>query len=78
VSGRVYDASDNVSKGKTFDVLNQADKPVSTFTTDASGTFTVYLDPGTYKVRPKGDDTVEGTIASAPQPVRQDVRLHRR
>jgi len=77
VSGRVYDPDGNVVKSAPLEVV-KGDTVVNTFTTDGSGNFTVYLEPGTYKVRMKGQASLEGTIQGYQQPVRQDIRLQKR
>jgi hypothetical protein len=77
VSGGVYGPDGTRLAMTTFKVL-QGDRLVTTFTTDRSANFSVYLAPGRYTVRPERDDTLEGDIQGYPQPVRQDVRLRRR
>ena len=77
VSGRVYDPDGNVVKSASLEVV-KGDAVVNTFTTDGSGNFTVYLEPGTYRVRMKGQASLEGTIQGYQQPVRQDIRLQKR
>ncbi len=77
VSGQVYGTDGRVAAKQAFRVL-KGDAAVATFTTDESGYFSVFLDPGAYKVRPQGKDDAEGDISGYPQPARQDVRLKRR
>ncbi len=77
VSGQVYGVDGKVAAKQPFRVL-KGDAVAITFTTDESGYFSVYLDPGAYKVRPQGKDDAEGDINGYPQPARQDVRLRRR
>ena len=78
VSGQVYDPAGVLLTNQTFRVLGEGDAVVATFTTDASGHFSVFLQPGAYRVRRQGADDMEGEIKSLPQPARQDVRLTRR
>jgi hypothetical protein len=78
VSGQVYDPDGVLLTNQTFRVLGEQDAVVATFTTDGSGYFSVYLQPGTYRVRRQGADDAEGEIKGHPQPARQDVRLTRR
>ena len=78
VSGQVYDPGGTLLANQTFRVLGEGDTVVATFTTDGSGHFSVYLQPGAYRVRRQGADDSEGEIKSYPQPARQDVRLTRR
>jgi hypothetical protein len=78
VSGGVYGPDGTLLATKTFRVLQGGDKLVTTFTTDSSANFSVYVAPGRYTVRPENDDTLEGDIQGYPQPVRQDIRLRRR
>jgi Carboxypeptidase regulatory-like domain len=78
VSGQVYDPDGVLLTNQTFRVLGEQDTVVATFTTDGSGYFSVYLQPGAYRVRRQGSDDSEGEIKGHPQPARQDVRLTRR
>ena len=78
VSGQVYAADGSLAANQTFRVLQDKDRVVTTFRTDGSGHFSVYLEQGAYRVRPEGSDEFEGSLTSYPQPVRQDVRLRRR
>jgi hypothetical protein len=48
------------------------------FGTDASGNFSVYLDPGRYTVRSNVNTALQGEIDSYPQPVQQDIHLQRK
>ena len=78
VTGQVYDPDGVLLTNQTFRVLGEQDTVVATFTTDESGYFSVYLQPGAYRVRRQGTDDSEGEIKGHPQPARQDVRLTRR
>jgi hypothetical protein len=75
VSGRVFDPDENVVKNGDF-VVESEHGPVK-LTTDSSGSFNVYLDPGTYRVRSQ-DNTIEGIIRAYPQPANQDVHLKKK
>jgi hypothetical protein len=77
VSGRVYDPNGNVVRNTTFIVQNAGRQPIcKNFTTDDSGTYGVYLEPGEYFAEPKENKPGwEGVIRSYPQPVRQDIHL---
>jgi hypothetical protein len=74
VSGRVYVEGKLVNAPTTLSAVAAAGQPV-TFKTDASGNFSVYLDPGSYTVNLSSDSTEKGTIDSYPQPVQQDIHL---
>ena len=78
VSGQVYDPAGALLANQTFRVLGEGDVEVAKFTTDASGHFSVYLQPGAYRVRRQDADDLEGGIKSSPQPARQDVRMTKR
>lgn len=77
ISGNVYGPGGELLKSATCNVFLDGSE-VTTFTTDASGYYSVFLKPGRYKVRPKGNDALEGDLESYPQPVRQDIRLRQR
>jgi len=74
ISGRVYGPD-----GKTLPnaiLTAQPEKgPAVDFKTDASGTFSVFLDPGRYVVSVRADTSLEGVIESYSQPVQQDIHL---
>ncbi|MGE5346715.1 MAG: carboxypeptidase-like regulatory domain-containing protein [Acidithiobacillales bacterium] len=74
ISGRVYGPD---GKGLPNTILTaQPEKgPAVDFKTDASGNFSVFLDPGRYVVSVRADKSLEGVIESYSQPVQQDIHL---
>src|SRR2546422_8702568 len=76
VSGRILGADDKPIVNASFTARNAKGEP-TTFKTDKSGNFSVYLDPGKYTVSPSTDAALTGVIESFPQPRQQDVRLTR-
>ena len=77
ISGNVYGPGGELLKSASFSVFLDG-SAVTTFTTDASGYYSVFLKPGRYKVRPKDNAALEGDLESYPQPVRQDIRLRQK
>jgi hypothetical protein len=77
VSGRVYSPDNELVKNTTFTATSVQGKAVE-FGTDASGNFSVYLDPGRYTVRSNVNTALQGEIDSYPQPVQQDIHLQRK
>src|SRR6266568_4618748 len=55
VSGRVYGLDGKPKDNTTFTATPVAGGEAVEFKSDASGNFSVYLEPGRYKVRPSGD-----------------------
>ena len=76
ISGKVYGPDGQILKSRSFTVVTPRG-PVE-FSTDDSGNFSVYLDPGRYTVRPKDDATLEGLVTSYPQPAREDIHLKKK
>ncbi len=74
VSGHVYGPNGELLPNRSFTIQETKGQ----FNTDASGNFTVSLDPGHYTVRPTNDDSLEGSITSYSQPVQQDIHLGKR
>ena len=74
VSGRILGADEKPIVNGTFTARNAKGEP-TTFKTDKSGNFSVYLDPGKYTVSPSTDAALTGIIESFPQPRQQDVHL---
>ena len=77
VSGRVFGADDRPLVSATLTAKN-ARGEATNFKSDASGNFSVYLDPGKYTVSFAGDATVEGTVEGYPQPFQQDIHLKKK
>jgi hypothetical protein len=77
VSGRIYGIDGKPAQNTTFTARPAKGQAVE-FKSDASGNFSVYLEPGRYTVTSGADATVEGLIESYPQPVQQDVHLKKR
>ncbi len=77
VSGRVYGPDKKPVPNTTFTAQPEKGQAVK-FSSDPSGNFSVYLDPGKYTVKSSADDTLEGVIESYPQPVQQDIHLKKR
>ena len=76
VSGRILGADEKPLVNATFTARNAKGEP-TTFKTDKSGNFSVYLDPGKYTVSSSTDASLTGVIESFPQPRQQDVHLTR-
>ena len=76
VSGRVLGADEKPILNGAFTARNSKGES-TTFKTDKSGNFSVYLDPGKYTVSPSTDASLTGVIESFPQPRQQDVHLSR-
>src|SRR6266567_8729958 len=74
VSGRILGADEKPILNGTFTARNSKGES-TTFKTDKSGNFSVYLDPGKYTVSPSTDASLTGVIESFPQPRQQDVHL---
>jgi hypothetical protein len=74
ISGHVYDPGGRLLPNQTFTVEAGGHR-VAQFRTDASGNFSVYLDPGSYTVR-SSDNSLEGQVTSYSQPVQQDIHLN--
>src|SRR5262245_35799453 len=74
VSGRIQDPAGKPVANATF-VAKPAKGETVEFKTNASGTFSVYLDPGRYTISSSADPSLQGVIESYPQPVQQDVHL---
>jgi hypothetical protein len=60
----------------TFSVLASSGEQIREVKTDASGRYTVFLQPGIYAVRVGSD--LEGVLQALVQPSRQDIRFRRR
>ena len=73
VSGRVLGPDGNPLGGKTFTAEKGGQKVSSS--TDKAGNFSVYLDPGTYKVTASDDKTLEGVVHGYPQSTTEDIRM---
>ena len=74
VSGRILGLDEKPILNGTFTAQDSKGES-TTFKTDRSGNFTVYLDAGKYTVSSSADATLTGVIESFPQPRQQDVRL---
>jgi hypothetical protein len=74
VSGRIYGQDEKPVLNATF-TAKPAKGDAVEFKTNASGSFSVYLDPGRYTISPSADASLQGVIDSYPQPVQQDVHL---
>jgi len=77
VSGRVLGLDEKPILNGTFTARNSKGES-TTFKTDKSGNFSVYLDPGKYTVSSSTDAALTGVIESFPQPRQQDVHLTKR
>ena len=79
VSGHVYGAEGKFQPGDTFKVKNPKGSDIQV-RTDQSRDFSVYLDPGRYKVefRDRDGDFWDAELVSYPQPVRGDIHLKKR
>jgi hypothetical protein len=74
VSGRIYGTDEKPVANATFKAKPAKGETIE-FKTNATGAFSVYLDPGRYTVSPSADPSVQGSLNSFPQPVQQDVHL---
>ncbi len=74
VSGHVYDPDNKPAANMTFTAKSAKGEPVE-FKTNASGVFSVYLDPGRYAITVSTDPSIQGVVESFPQPVQQDIHL---
>ena len=74
VSGRVLGADQKPVVNSTF-TAKDAKGGTTTFKSDSTGSFSVYLDPGKFTVTSNADATLTGVIESFPQPRQQDVHL---
>ena len=74
ISGRVY-APDGKALPNAILTARPEKGPVVDFKTDASGNFSVFLDPGRWVVSVRADASLEGVLESSSQPVQQDVHL---
>ena len=74
VSGRIYGQDEKPVLNATF-TAKPAKGDAVEFKTNASGSFSVYLDPGRYTISSGSDASLQGTIDSYPQPVQQDIHL---
>jgi len=77
VSGKVFGPDDKPLGSVTLTAKN-AKGEATVIKSDASGNFSVYLDPGKYTVSYAGDATVEGTVEGYPQPFQQDIHLKKK
>ena len=77
VSGRVFGADDKPLVSAMLTAKSAKGEAVN-FKSDASGNFSVYLDPGKYTVTYSGDAIVEGTVEGYPQPFQQDIHLKKK
>jgi hypothetical protein len=74
VSGRIFGLDEKPIVSGSF-VAKNAKGEATTFKSDKTGNFSVYLDPGKYTVNSTTDATLTGVIDSAPQPKQLDVHL---
>src|SRR3954454_15855068 len=74
VSGRVLGADDKPIVNGTFTAKDTKGE-TTTFKSDKTGNFSVYLDPGKFTITATADATLTGVIESFPQPRQQDVHL---
>lgn len=77
VSGRVSGAADKFEAKDSFVVKDSTGKVVKEVKTDEYKGFSVFLQPGSYKVEfvDKDKKVWEATLDSYPQPARQDIEL---
>jgi len=77
VYGRVF-VDGQIQPHRSFTVKDSSGRSVRDATTDEYGGYSLFLPPGTYRVEFRDDGaTLEATIESYPQPVRQDIYLRR-
>ena len=74
VSGRVLGADEKPIINGTFTAKDSKGE-TTTFKSDKTGNFSVYLDPGKFTVVSSSDVSLTGAIESFPQPRQQDVHL---
>jgi hypothetical protein len=74
VSGRILGTDEKPIVNGTF-TARDAKGEATTFKSDKTGNFSVYLDPGKFTVTSSADATLTGVIESFPQPRQQDVHL---
>ncbi len=74
VAGRIYGIDEKPIANMTFKAKPAKGEAVE-FKTNATGAYSVYLDPGRYTVSPSNDPSVQGSLSSFPQPAQQDVHL---
>src|SRR6267143_4379514 len=74
VSGRILGADEKPIVNGTFTAKSSKGE-TTTFKSDKSGNFSVYLDPGKFTVSSSTDAGLTGVIESFPQPRQQDVHL---
>jgi hypothetical protein len=77
VSGHVYGPDNKPVPNATFSAQSAKGQPIN-FKTDGAGSFSVYLDPGTYTVHSTTDKTLEGVVHGYPQSAEEDVHLKRK
>ena len=77
VSGHVY-GSDNSPMGNATFTAETANGQSVGFKTDNTGSFSVYLDPGSYIVHATADQTLEGTVHGYPQSAEEDIHLKKK
>ena len=74
VSGRILGADEKPIVNGTFTARDSKGE-TTTFKSDKTGNFSVYLDPGKFTISSTADATLTGVIESFPQPRQQDVHL---
>ena len=74
VSGRIIGADEKPIVNGTFTARDSKGE-TTTFKSDKTGNFSVYLDPGKFTISSTADATLTGVIESFPQPRQQDVHL---
>lgn|SRR6185295_7769933 len=74
VSGRIFGADEKPLLNGSF-TAKDAKGEVTTFKSDKSGNFSVYLDPGKFTITSSTDATLTAVIDSFPQPRQLDVHL---
>ena len=74
VSGRIFGLDEKPILNATF-TAKDAKGAATTIKTNATGNFSVYLDPGKFTISYSADPTVTGVIESFPQARQQDVHL---
>jgi len=77
VSGHVYGPDNKPVPNATFSAQGAKGQPIS-LKTDGAGSFSVYLDPGTYTVHSTTDKTLEGVVHGYPQSAEEDIHLKRK
>jgi hypothetical protein len=74
VSGRIFGLDEKPILNATF-TAKDSKGASTTIKTNATGNFSVYLDPGKFTISYSADPTVTGVIESFPQARQQDVHL---